>query len=273
MPNRRSFLLTPLAVGGPLVDARAQQRPSLDNPLQLGVDRALVEGGLATALQRAFGRDTGLAVQLTAGPSSALLAALAQGEIDATMTDAPDAEAPLVQQGLAHDRRAVALGDWVLAGPLPAAGGRAALDPARLRGGTDLATALSTLAATAAATSLRFVTPGDGSGSHMAEQAAWRAARVAPAAPWYVQAPPGVPWVAEARRLPGYSLMSRGHWRAEGRAPLALLVEDPRFTVQVHVMRSFRARHPAAKLFADWVTGPRGRRVVGTLKGWRVPAH
>ena len=39
--------------------------------------------------------------------------------------------------------------------------------------------------AVAAPDSLVFLSAGDGSGTHVAEQALWRAAAIAPAAPWY----------------------------------------------------------------------------------------
>jgi tungstate transport system substrate-binding protein len=38
---------------------------------------------------------------------------------------------------------------------------------------------------------------------------------------------------------------------------------------EVHVMRSFRVNHPAAKLFGQWVAGPQGRQVAAGLRGWR----
>jgi tungstate transport system substrate-binding protein len=36
-------------------------------------------------------------------------------------------------------------------------------------------------------------------------------------------------------------------------------------------MRSFRVSHPAAKIFLDWIAGPKGRKVVAAQRGYRVP--
>ena len=54
--------------------------------MRLGVDVALIDSGLAQALQRGFGRDTGIAVKLIPGTAQALLPALERGEFDAAMT-------------------------------------------------------------------------------------------------------------------------------------------------------------------------------------------
>ena len=70
----------------------AQQTRSLKDPLRLGADQALMESGLAAALQRAFGRDTGVAVQLIGGLALPLLDTLERGEIDAALTNAPEAD-------------------------------------------------------------------------------------------------------------------------------------------------------------------------------------
>jgi tungstate transport system substrate-binding protein len=36
-------------------------------------------------------------------------------------------------------------------------------------------------------------------------------------------------------------------------------------------MRAFRVSHPAAKLFGQWVGGPRGARAAAAVRGWRGP--
>src|SRR5450631_906903 len=119
MHSRRHWLSMAMAVLAPVSTLRAQQRRSLSDPLRLGVDDALWDSGLAQALQRAFGRDTGIAVQLVRMPALVLLEALDRGEMDAALANAPDAEARLDQQGLIHDRHPIAAGEFVLVGPAP----------------------------------------------------------------------------------------------------------------------------------------------------------
>jgi tungstate transport system substrate-binding protein len=271
MTLRRPLLLSGLAaaIGVPLL-AQAQQRRSLADPLRAGVDPALMESGLASALQKAFGRDTGIAVQLIAGPALPVLDALERGEHDVALTNAPDAEERLERQGLVHDRLSVANGTLALVGPVPT---RKKPDPAGIARMTDVAQALVQLRSAALATpgALGFLSPGDGSGTHAAEQALWRTARIAPAAPWYASAAAGG-FAAQVRARGAYALVDRGAWAAIGGAPQAVLVDaDPRQALPVHVMGSFRVSHPAARIFTTWITGPKGRRVVAAQRGYRAP--
>ena len=270
MVQRRPLLLTGLSgvFFGP--NARAQQRRSLTDPLRVGVDWALAQSGLASALQKAFGHDTGIAAKLVSGAAAPLLDALERGELDAAMTNAPEAELKLDKQGLVHDRQVIAISQFVIVGPAPKGKQR---DPAGIAGGHDVVQALVQMRDAAATPgALSFLSAGDGSGTHLAEQALWRAAKVAPAAPWYAPAQASAPLLAQARAGAAYAVVERGVWGAQGGAPLALLVEgDPLMAVEVHAMRSFRVSHPAAKIFIAWIAGPKGRQVVAGQRGYRVP--
>jgi len=272
MISRRPVLIAAglALVGAPVV--QAQQRRSLSDPLRLGADAALVDSGLAKALQQAFGRDTGIAVKLVRMPALPLLEALERGELDAGLTNAADAELRLDQQGLVHDRQPIAAGEFVLVGP-PARGKTP--DPAGIAGTRDVAVAMAKIRDAALASApgdVSFVSAGDGSGTHTAEQAAWRAAKIAPAAPWYVNAGSTAALPALARSRNAYALVERGVWVAAGGAPLAVLVEgDPLLAEPVHVMRSFRVNHPAGKIFVTWISGPKGRRIVAADRSYRAP--
>ena len=261
-PRRRTlFALTAViaSVGLPGL-ARAAQRRSLDDPMRLAVDDALFDSGLASQLQRGFGRDTGVAVQLVRGPATALLEALERGEHDVALTNVPGIETELDRQGLVHDRRPIAVEEFVLIGPSLL--GKALAAP------HDVVTALSRLAEAGAP----FLTRADGSGAHLAEQALWRTAKVAPAAPWYAKAADATPLLAQAAARKACALLDRGAWLKQG-APAgygALVEGDPRLLVDVHVMRSFRVNHPGAKLFVNWVSGRQGRRIVAGARGYRA---
>lgn len=245
----------------------AQQPRSLADPLRVGVDLSL--GGLAKAWQRAFGLDTGIAVHLVAGPALLLLESLERGELDASLTNAPQAEARLVQLGLAHDPRPVAAGQFVLVGPAPSV---QAGDPAMIAGLRSAAEALTRIrdAALSLPGAVTFLSAGDGSGNHLAEQALWRQARIAPALPWYASASPGADHLAQTRARHAYALVEKGLWSGQGGSPLAVLVEgDPAMAETVTLLRAFRVKHPAGKIFVDWIAGPKGRRVLATQTAYR----
>ena len=267
---QRRHLLS-LALTLPAGVAWSQQRKSLGDPLRLGVDAALVDSGLASALLRAFGADTGIAVKIVAGPALPLIDALERGEIDAALTNAPEAEAKLEKQGLAHDRQPIAGGEFVIVGPaVRGKGGNAtdALGPALAH---DPVALLKALPAAASGGAL-FISAGDGSGAHAAEQALWRAAGIAPAAPWYVTLAPGADPIAQARERGAVALVERGAWLARGGAPLAIRIDgDARLAEQIHVMRSFRVNHPAGKIFVAWIASAKGRRVAAAQRGYRAP--
>ncbi len=272
MISRRPVLIAAglALIGAPC--AQAQQRRSLSDPLRVGADAALVDSGLARALQQGFGRDTGIAVKLVPMPALPLLDALERGELDVGLTNAAEAEARLDKQGLVHDRQPIADGEFVIVGP-PARGKTP--DPAGIAGTRDLAAAMAKIrdaALAAAPGDVGFVSAGDGSGTHTAEQAAWRAAKIAPAGPWYLNAGSTAALPGLARSRNAYALVERGVWAAAGGAPLAVLVEgDPLLAEPVHVMRSFRINHPAGKIFVTWISGPKGRRIVGAQRTYRAP--
>ena len=266
MLSRRHLLATPLATLLPAASARAQQRKSLADPLRLGVDRALVDSGLAPALLHAFGADTGIAVKAVPGAALPLLEALERGELDAALTNTPEAETKLDQQGLVHDRQPVAGGEFVIVGPAVRGKGEDVLGAAL---GRDAVGALKRLAAAPAGFS--FLSAADGSGAHVAEQALWRKAGIAPAAPWYVALAPGESLLAQVRARGAFAIIERAAWLARGGgAPLAVRVEgDPALAEQVHVMRSFRVNHPAGKIFVAWIASAKGRRVAAAQRGYR----
>jgi tungstate transport system substrate-binding protein len=107
----------------------------------------------------------------------------------------------------------------------------------------------------------------------VAEEAAWRAAQIAPQTPWYQPARAGRSVIAQAREKSAYAIVERGAWVAQGGAPLSILVEGDRtLSETIHAMRSFRSPHPAGKMFVAWIAGPRGRAVVAAHRGYRVPS-
>jgi tungstate transport system substrate-binding protein len=262
---RRPLLLAGLAlVGAP--PARAQGSPAA--PLRLGVDYALVESGLGASLQRAFSADTGIGVKLVGGPALAVLEALKEGELDAALTNAPRAEAALEEQGLVHDRHPIAAGEFVLVGPSPRVRDK---PPLASRSGAEALARILELA-TAAPDSLVFLSAGDGSGTHVAEQTLWRAAAIEPLAPWYVSTPATGGFVARVRARGAYAIVERGAWAAAGGPPLAVLVEgDPKLAESVRAMRAFRATHPAGRIFVAWIAGRRGHAVVAARRGYAAP--
>jgi tungstate transport system substrate-binding protein len=288
MLNRRALLLSGLSAS-PLQGLALPPRAPSDQ-MRCGVDSALHDSGLAQALQRGFANDTGMVVKLVPAAASSVLQALERGDVEAALCNSPLAEAHLETLGFAHDRVAVAASGFVIVGPLSQAGVQAkpsqaakstrssqppaARDPAGLAGASSVAQALQRLAAAGAADqSIHFLSPNDGSGTHVCEQALWRAAKLAPTGAWYRQAGAGLGFIKQVRDQGHYALVEAGAWGARGGAPHAVLVQgDALLRVPVHLMRSFRSKHKLAKLFSTWVSGPKGRALVAAQRGYRPPA-
>lgn len=264
MISRRHLLGSAAALAAPSF-ATAAQRQSLGDPLRLACDDALFDSGLAAALQRAFGRDTGVAVQLLHGPATGVLEALERGEHDAALTNAPSVEDKLDKEGLVHDRHLIARGEFLLVGPAALAKPLAA--------GRDAALAMLRLSQA----QVPFMTRPDGSGTHLAELSLWRAAKVEPVAPWYRTADKDSPLLAQAAKLQACAFVERGMWLAQGAGVAGkgygVLAEgDPRLAIDVHVMRTFRAerQHPAGKLFVAWISSAKGRNVAARHRGYKA---
>ncbi len=272
MPFRRRTLLQLAAAAAsgaalPLI-AQAAQRRSLADPFRLAVDEALVDSGLAAQVQRRFGRDTGVAIQLLPGPARELLDALGRGEHDGALLNTPQAEAALDRLGLLRGRRQVATSDFLIVGPTVL---RPGLDALGVR-----AQAVSALAALAKA-GANFLGATPGSGAQELEADLWRAAKVAPLLPWYHPSP-GRGALAVAHAGLACTLVERGVWAVAGAAlhrasDFGVLVEgDPLLQVQVHLMRSFHLDHPAGKLLGDWLASRAGRQAIAALPAYRPVA-
>jgi tungstate transport system substrate-binding protein len=262
--RRRIALAAAATLAAPALHAqprglRAEQR------LRCGAELALMASGLARALQAAFGRDTGIAVQLLAAPATALLASLRDGEVDCALCNAPEAEAVLEQQGLVHSRQRVATGAFLIVGPV---GG------APFRSGTA-AGVLAEIANGRADAATPFLSPGDGSGVHLAEQRLWRLAGTAPQAAWHRAAAPGRDLLDQVRDGGAWAVVERGAWIAGGgggRRTRIVAQGDAALDEPVHAMRSFRSPHPAGRLWSSWIGGGRGRAAAGALPGYRRAA-
>lgn len=234
----------------PLAHAQARNREAL----RVGADP--MAESLARALLAGFGGYGGIASKLEIAPSAPTLDAIEHGELDVALTLAPEAEARLVQQGLAHDRHLLGHIELLLVGPTNVGVAR----------GADAAEAMRKIAADG----IRFIGRTDGSGLQMAELALWRAAGVAPAPPWYLPADSAP--LPQARAYRAALLVERSGWVGGAvRDAFGVLADnDVRLRAPVHVLRPFRSSHPAGKLFIAWVTGPQGRKIVAGAAGVRA---
>ena len=141
-----------------------------DDPgaLILATTTSTYDSGLLDELVPRFEARTGITVKVIAVGTGAALRMAGEGNADAVLVHAPEAEAPYVASGDLVSSRLVMTNDFVIVGPPD--------DPARAASASDLPAALAAIAADG-----RFVSRGDDSGTHKKELALWDRAGIDPA--------------------------------------------------------------------------------------------
>jgi tungstate transport system substrate-binding protein len=165
----------PLAVSvlaAALLAAQAASAQPDAKPLLLATTTSVQDSGLLDALLPEFRAQTGIHVQVVAVGSGAALRLGADGNADVLVTHAPAEEEKLVASGAVLGRRPFMENHFVLVGPPE--------DPARVREAASPEDALRRIAARGAAT----VSRGDGSGTHLREQALLAASGLDPKGGW-----------------------------------------------------------------------------------------
>ncbi len=219
------------------------------------------DAGLLDVLVPAFERRTGYTVKTIAVGTGQALALAARGEADVALAHAPELERKYVAEGRLANRRLVMVNDFVLVGP--------EADPAKIVGETSAVAAFRRIAASGA----RFVSRGDRSGTHVLEQALWRQAGIAPAAPWYIESGQGMGatlGLADDRRA--YTLSDRATLLALGRRlALKLMVEGDRALLNVYAVLEVnpangpRVNAAGGKALADFLLSAEAQQVIRTF--------
>ncbi len=173
-------------------------------------------------------------------------------------------ENAFVADGYGLARHDLMYNDFILLGPQS--------DPAGIRGNYDIATALSAIAATSA----KFASRGDNSGTHKLEQRLWTLTDTKPKSGvnnWYLETGRGMGATLNfAVQSESYTLSDRATWLAFGNkmAHKILLQGDPRLFNQYGVVTINPARCPtiksaAAAEFVEWLLSTEGQISISTL--------
>ena len=175
------------------------------------------------------------------------------GDVDVIMVHARSKEDKFVANGYGVDRRDLMYNDFIVLGPDS--------DPAGIKGTSDVAAAMSKIAAAKAT----FVSRGDDSGTHSREKQLWKAAGVSPTGAWYLEAGRGMGEVIiMAGERQGYALSDRGTYLAlKEKTPLHIVVEgdkrmfNPYGVIMVNPQQHPHVKVALAKRFLDYLTsGP-----------------
>ena len=250
-----------VALGLALAGAAAAEPPTLT----LVSTTTTRDSGLLDHLLPRFERETGIAVRAISVGTGEALALGRHGDADVLLVHDRASEDAFLAEGHATLRRDVMYNDFVLVGP--------AADPAGVRGLANASAALARIAGQRAA----FVSRGDESGTHRAEQRLWQAAGSDPRAAsgtWYRETGSGMgATLTTANELSAYTLTDRGTWLAFRRSgALVLLLEGgPGLRNDYGVLVVNPARHPHVQVelatrFADWITSPAGQAAIESFR-------
>ena len=253
---RRSFpglLVLALVLGAP---AWAQAPPS--RTVILSTTTSTQDSGLLDVLVPLFEKQTGYGVKTISVGTGQALALAARGEADVTLAHAPGQEKKYVAEGKMQNRRLVMYNDFLVIGPES--------DPVKIRGDKSVVTALKRIADGKA----RFVSRGDRSGTHTLELALWKAADVAPGAPWYIESGQGMgATLGIANDRQAYTLTDRATMLAFAkRVDLKPMVEGDKLLLNIYsVMEVNPANGPkvnaaGGKAFADFMLAPETQTVI-----------
>ncbi|MES2509528.1 MAG: substrate-binding domain-containing protein [Pseudomonadota bacterium] len=235
---------------------------ALSQPLVMASTTSTEQSGLFAYLLPAFKAASGIDVKVVAVGTGQAIDMGKRGDADVLFVHDQPAEEKLVQDGFATRRLAVMYNDFVLVGP--------AADPSGVRG-KDIVAALRKVAAGTAP----FVSRGDRSGTHVAEQRYFRQAELdVSKLAGYRECGCGMgPALNIAASTGAYVLTDRGTWlNFRNRAGLAVLVEgDGKLFNQYGVLPVNPAKHPhvniaGANRFAEWVTSPAGQGVIAAYR-------
>ena len=214
--------------------------------------------GLIDVLLPAFQRATGITVKMVAVGTREALATGRRGDADVVLAHCRKAEDRFMAEGFGLVRYDVMHNDFVLIGP--------ANDPADAEG-LDPDVAFERIAARMS----RFISRGDGSGTHEKEQEIWQKTGVSPRGDWYLSTGQGQGESARiASEKQAYMLIDRGTYLAlkstlslrlitdggaELRNPYGVIVVNPAKNPRVHVK--------PAKVFAEWLISPAAQKLIG----------
>jgi tungstate transport system substrate-binding protein len=184
------------------------------------------------------------------------------GDVDVVFVHARPAEDKFVADGHGVDRRDVMYNDFVIVGPKS--------DPDGLKTAKTAVEAFKAIAKGKA----DFISRGDDSGTNKKEKRLWKAAGITPKGKWYIEAGQGMGAVLQmAFQKKAYTLTDRGTYLAfTGKIDLVVLFQgdkalfNPYGIIAVNPKKYPKVNYKMAKKFIDYVTGPKGQKIIGDYK-------
>ena len=239
--------------------------PAQDKSIVVSSTTSTQDSGLFGSILPMFKAKTGIDVRVVAQGTGQALDTGRRGDADVVFVHARSLEEKFIAEGFGVKRFDVMYNDFVLVGPKA--------DPAKVKGGKDILSALEAIHGKGAA----FVSRGDKSGTHAAELALWKAANLDPAVAkpsWYKEIGQGMGAALNtANAMPAYLLADRGTWISfKNKGDMEIVIEgDQRLFNQYGIILVNPAKHPNVKkelgqAFIDWILSDDGQNAIRAYK-------
>lgn len=234
-----------------------------DGELVLATTTSTYDTGLLGHLNPVFERDSGVTVKTIPKGTGASLRTARDGDADAILVHARNAEDTFMRDGFGVNRRDVMFNDFVIVGPED--------DPAGIDG-MDSATEAFTTIAEGGAT---FVSRGDDSGTNKKERIIWDQAGIDPSGRWYRAVGKGMgDTLVQASQTGAYTLADRGTYLSmKNEIDLVILVQgplkdgpvilkNPYGVMAVNPAKYSDVNYQAAMAYIGFLTGPNGQSMI-----------
>lgn len=236
--------------------------------LRLATTTSTANSGLMDYLLPELTKDTGVEVQVIAVGTGKALRLGREGDVDAVLVHARNAEQAFIDGGFGVERFDVMYNDFVLIGPPE--------DPAQISSSGSVIEVLKKIHHSKSA----FISRGDDSGTHKKELSLWQKTGYMPQGDWYKSVGQGMGKVIQiANEMGAYTMTDRGTWLAyQAKSNLALLYQggpplfNPYGIMAVNPQRHSHVNHAGADNLINWITSEKGQRLIGefTVNGERL---
>ena len=234
-----------------------------DGELVLATTTSTYDTGLLDALHPIFEENYGITIKTLPKGTGASLRTARDGDADAILVHARNAEDQFMQDGFGVNRRDVMYNDFVVVGPED--------DPAGINGMESATEAFAKIADEEAT----FVSRGDDSGTNKKELIIWEEAGIEPSGQWYQSIGKGMgDTLVQANQSGAYTIADRGTYLSmqneidlviHVQGPLQggpVILKNPYGVMAVNPAKYDNVNYQAAMAYIGFLTSPQGQQLI-----------
>ncbi|MBN2224552.1 MAG: substrate-binding domain-containing protein [Deltaproteobacteria bacterium] len=235
-----------------------------DRSIMMATTTSTVDTGLLDYLIPYFKADTGIDLKYVYAGTGKALEIARNGDVDCVLVHAKSLEDKFVAEGYGVDRKEVAYNNFLVIGPKS--------DPAKIEGMKDVVAAFKKIAKEKAL----FISRGDNSGTHVKELAIWKEAGITPQGDWYLESGAGIgPTLMLANEKGAYTMSDDStyyDYTLGKKIDLPIMVMGDKILfnqyaiILVNPKKIPTAKYDDAKIFADWLTGEKGQKLIADFR-------